>query len=337
MSRAALSAAPLPELLAQVSRSFGLSIRLLPASLRDTVGLAYLLARATDSLADTSTALVRERAAALDRLHAAVCTADAEAVRVLAAAFAPQQAHDAERVLIARLPECLAHLHGLQRDDLADVQRVLGHIVRGQLLDLQRFPDAVRVRALPTRAALEEYTYLVAGSVGEFWTSVCARHVPAFASLPPEDLRALGRRFGSGLQLVNITRDLGEDLACGRCYLPGDELAAQGVPLDAVRRDDAGLLKVWRHWQHEAALRMQDGIRYACALRHARMRAAVALPALLGMRTLEALAQSGERALATRVKVPRRAVYAMLARMAVTLCSPRALQAQAARWDNRAQ
>ena len=40
-------------LLPQVSRSFYLTIRVLPADLRRPVGLAYLLARAADTIADT--------------------------------------------------------------------------------------------------------------------------------------------------------------------------------------------------------------------------------------------------------------------------------------------
>src|SRR3954466_2928350 len=43
-------------LLASVSRSFYLTIRILPAALRAPIGLAYLLARASDTIADTADA-----------------------------------------------------------------------------------------------------------------------------------------------------------------------------------------------------------------------------------------------------------------------------------------
>ena len=41
-------------LLASVSRSFYLTIRILPAKLRGPIGLAYLLARASDTIADSA-------------------------------------------------------------------------------------------------------------------------------------------------------------------------------------------------------------------------------------------------------------------------------------------
>ena len=45
---------PNRQLLEKVSRSFGLSVRLLPPTLQDPVGLAYLLARSTDTVADAT-------------------------------------------------------------------------------------------------------------------------------------------------------------------------------------------------------------------------------------------------------------------------------------------
>ncbi len=34
-----------------------------------------------------------------------------------------------------------------------------------------------------------------------------------------------GKRYGKGLQLINILRDAGSDLRAGRCYFPNEELA----------------------------------------------------------------------------------------------------------------
>ncbi|HEV3409557.1 MAG TPA: squalene/phytoene synthase family protein, partial [Chthoniobacterales bacterium] len=55
-------------ILRSVSRSFYLSIRLLPRRLRDPIALAYLLARATDTIADTAEIDVPVRAEELRRL-----------------------------------------------------------------------------------------------------------------------------------------------------------------------------------------------------------------------------------------------------------------------------
>ncbi len=53
--------AELMEVLKGVSRSFVLTIRALPKGLRRPIGLAYLLARASDTIADTATAPVEAR------------------------------------------------------------------------------------------------------------------------------------------------------------------------------------------------------------------------------------------------------------------------------------
>jgi hypothetical protein len=77
---------------------------------------------------------------------------------------------------------------------------------------------------------------------------------------------------------------------------------------------------------------LQDGMAYARAVNPRRIRAAVALPALLGRRTLSLLRAAGPQALRHHVKVPRREVYTLLARMAWARASHEMLQAE---WDNR--
>jgi farnesyl-diphosphate farnesyltransferase len=317
-------------LLRDVSRSFYLSIRLLPAGLRDAIALAYLLARATDTLADTQALPAAQR---LDLLAGVAAAFDGSgALPAGLPNFAAAQAHAGERRLLEVLGACVEALERLAPADRADVRQVLSHIVRGQSLDLQRFGDAGRVRALPDAAALHEYTYLVAGCVGEFWTDLCWRHVPGYASLEPRAMRELGRTFGCGLQLVNIVRDAGEDLRAGRCYFPADELEALGLaPADILARPQA-FSPVWARWQDAAGSALEAGMAYALAVNPRRIRAAVAIPAVLGRRTLVRVREAGAHALGARVKVPRSEVRALLLRLALGLASRGSVQAQ---WDNR--
>ena len=83
--------------------------------------------------------------------------------------------------------------------------------------------------ALQTNAELDDYTYRVAGCVGEFWTKICRAHLFPEARLDDAQLLANGIRFGKGLQLVNILRDLPADLRKGRCYLPAEKLDEAGL------------------------------------------------------------------------------------------------------------
>lgn len=317
-------------LLRGVSRSFYLSIRLLPAPLREPVAAAYLLARATDTLADTTQLPSATRRAHLSTLAAAI-EGDAgarAAIGGLSSAFAALQEDPHERHLILALPQCLAWLDALGAADQADIRTVLRHITRGQALDIERFGNSPGPVALANADELDEYTWLVAGCVGVFWTDLCFRHLNGFASLSQPEMRALGRAYGSALQLINILRDMGADLAAGRCYLPADALARAGLAPQDVAREPARLAPLYNHWLAQAGARLEQGMRYCMAVNHRRVRAGSALPALIGARTLALLQQAGPVALHQRVKVPRSEVHTILLRLAVTLAATGPLQAQ---------
>src|SRR6266699_2630233 len=133
-------------------------------------------------------------------------------------ALAYLQGDAAERALLESLPDCLEWLEQSKIADRDDVRAVLSKITQGQMLDLHRFDNPEEIRTLRTGADLDEYTYLVAGCVGKFWTQLCFRHVPNFVEMSEEEMSALGDEYGKALQLINILRDAGSDLRAGRCY-----------------------------------------------------------------------------------------------------------------------
>src|SRR5438270_12693425 len=93
--------------------------------------------------------------------------------------FAPLQKNEAERNLIESAELCLRRLVELTAEDRADVRVLLKTITRGQLLDLTRWRSGLA--ALANAEELREYTYLVAGCVGGFWTRLCFRKLLSFA------------------------------------------------------------------------------------------------------------------------------------------------------------
>src|SRR6266487_5713779 len=110
-------------ILRSVSRSFYLSIRFLPAQLREPVALAYLLARTTDTVADTPRISGTLRVETLQTLSKAIQDkASRSIVDDLVASFAPLQQDAAERTLIESLPDCLEGLEHLDMSDDADVR-----------------------------------------------------------------------------------------------------------------------------------------------------------------------------------------------------------------------
>jgi len=309
-------------ILRSVSRSFYLSIRFLPLQMRGPIALAYLLARTTDTVADTTRIPGSVRMQTLKMLSDGIQgKASQEIIIDHVGSFVPLQENAAERTLLNSLPDCLAWLDQVDRADGDDIRVVLEKITQGQMLDLQRFDNPAQVRALQTAADLDEYTYLVAGSVGEFWTRLCFRHLQNFASLIQDEMLALGRCYGMGLQLINVLRDAGTDLRAGRCYFPEDELGAIGLTPAQILSEPDRFQPIYQRWMEKAQKGLDCGIQYSCAIRNRRVRVATALPALIGARTLALLRKAGASALHQTIKVPRREVRAMIMSLAVTLAS----------------
>jgi farnesyl-diphosphate farnesyltransferase len=324
------------DLLRSVSRSFYLSLAVLPSPVRPAIGLAYLLARAADTIADTRLIDRRLRVTHLLALRDEFDAATPGRLEAIVAATGSAQSLEAERVLLERLPDCLAGYRALPAEDRRRVRCVLGTIIEGMTEDLARFPgeDEGGLNALETRADLDRYTYLVAGCVGEFWTEVHVAHRPRLRHWDLETMIALGIRFGKALQLTNVLRDLPRDLRQGRCYLPSHDLALLGLePKDLLDpRAGSQLRPLLVELLNVALDHYEAGWRYTFAIpkREARMRLACAWPLLIGLRTLDLLAQAPNWLdPAVVLKVPRIRVYGMMAQSVATVWSTRALSRKA--------
>jgi len=283
------------KVLREVSRSFYLSLRFLPGGFRETASLGYLLARISDTIADTEAVGVEERRILLGEFCALVHEGgEVDSFgRRLVERFVPPQRHEGERVLMDSSVHCLHWLRSLEEEPQRLIRELLGHITEGQGWDLERFEGAGVVR-LAEEGELERYAYLVAGCVGEFWTELGFLADRNYSRVPKAELRERGRRYGMGLQLVNILRDVPEDLLKGRCYLPG-----------TGGTEPEELLAAMRPWLVKAEEWMGEGLVYARMIRGRRLRFASALPAMIGERTLVQLRTAGWEELATRVKVSR--------------------------------
>jgi len=282
-------------LLRAVSRSFYLTLRVLPAPIRPQISLAYLLARATDTIADTD-AVPRAKRIVLLREFQSLTRVPA------LGALAENQALPAERLLLERLDECLALLDTFTTVDRRLIQQLLNTIITGQIFDLETFPG--NLVALGDDAALDRYTYLVAGCVGEFWTQMCQAHLPGLENLSV----AAGVRFGKGLQLVNILRDLPRDYAIGRCYLPVEN------PHDA-----AEVGPVYAKWLDAAVAHLDAGWEYTLTIpvNQKRLRLACVWPLWIGLKTIARLRHANPLDPTQRVKVARAEVYGIMAQSIV--------------------
>ena len=370
----------LTRLLRDVSRSFYLTLRILPSRVRPQIGLAYLLARATDTIADTEIVPVAERLDTLEQLRrrilgttttpcpfsrfaesgfengvkratspSAAATCRREARR---AGNPPQQAggllhselssqtdsqsggpadapRASERLLLNRIEEALTILGAMSQPDRELIREVLGVITDGQALDLQRFGGASqdRMAALETDQELVDYTYRVAGCVGEFWTKICRAHLFPRADLDDKFLLHNGVLFGQGLQLVNILRDLPRDLRLGRCYLPREKLGPAGLnPGDLLHPENEPRLRpIYDAYLDRAESHLRAGWAYTCALpfRSPRVRLACAWPILIGARTVTQLRRANILDSAHRVKISRKEVRGVIFRSLAAYPFPR--------------
>lgn len=321
-----MSQSSLNELLKQTSRSFYLTLRVLPRAVRPQIGLAYLLARTTDTIADTEIVPAPKRLQALQQLRDRIL---GQRTNVLDfTELAHRQGLPAERLLLEHCDVSLALLHQLAPADRQRVRTVLATIISGQKLDLQRFVDASvgNVVALQNEGELDDYTYRVAGCVGEFWTLICRAHLFPNANLDEARLLAEGIRFGKGLQIVNILRDLPADLRKGRCYLPADQVARLGLaPADLIQTaNEPKIRPLYERYLDLAEAHLAAGWAYTNTIprNQARVRLGCAWPILIGRETLKRLRAASVLDPNGRVKISRSDVRRILLRSVLRYPNP---------------
>ncbi|NPT44045.1 farnesyl-diphosphate farnesyltransferase [Paraburkholderia sp. 1N] len=309
-------------LLKGVSRSFYLTLRVLPVGMRDPIGLAYLLARAADTIADTSLISPEQRLAMLLSLRGQVNGApdDGALFQRMAAEVAGQQVQSDEKVLLESLGPALEVLSQLSESDRKAVREIVSTLTEGMEFDLRTFPDerSGEIAALREYEELDRYTYLVAGCVGDFWTTMTYAHMPGTLKERPEIMARRGVRFGKALQMTNVLRDCGKDLRIGRCYLPQTmldqhALSAQDLlqPANSVRARPLMIELVRKTLDH-----FREALDYTLAIPalSVRLRLACLWPILIGLDTLLLLVDSDAWLDPAKVsKVRRNQVYQIIA------------------------
>jgi farnesyl-diphosphate farnesyltransferase len=331
--------ASLNELLRATSRSFYLTLRVLPKAIRSQIGLAYLLARTADTIADTDVVPLNQRLEALQKLRERILDKNAGPLNL--SELAGQQGAPEERRLLEKVGESLEALRAFSPEDQKTIRDVLGTITGGQELDLKRFaspessvekhmPEPPQVMALETAVELDDYTYRVAGCVGEFWSKICRAHLFPQARLDERQFMTDGIRFGKGLQLINILRDLPADLKKGRCYLPTEKLEPLKLSPQTMLSpvNERHFRELFHEYLGKAEGHLWAGWDYVNTLpfNQFRVRLACAWPILIGLETIEKLREANVIELQQGVKISRQEVRWILFR-SIIACSFRKLWA----------
>ncbi|MDH2429643.1 phytoene/squalene synthase family protein [Sphaerisporangium sp. TRM90804] len=265
---------------AKHGRSYYLATLLLPAWKRRHVHALYGFARYADEIVD-SFDMTSDRGAALEAL----------AGRLAAA------------------------LDGAPVDD--PVLPAFAHTVRSfgvDPADVMAFMESMRADLSVTRyATYEDLLGYMEGSAAVIGTMM----LPVLEALPGAAARARepARQLGLAFQLTNFLRDVGEDLARGRVYLPMEDLEKFGVEVDDLGAASAG--QAVRDLVAFEAGRARDHYRQALAgvdLLVPSSRPCIRASYDLYGGILDEIEGAGHDVLAARARVPRRRRLAIFAR-----------------------
>ena len=225
--------------LPRVSRTFALSILSLPEGLSESLCAAYLLCRVVDSIEDANPIAPDTRTSLFDTFDA-LMRGEAGSLPEFEARFSDEAIGmaEADRALCKGSGAVFRVFRALPAPDQEAIRPWVLEMSRG-MREYAGRADAegkTRLRDVPD---LERYCYFVAGTVGELLTSLFERAVPTVSDEARVRARSHATRFGLGLQMVNVLKDVAEDLDRGACFLPEDVLERHGVRRDALLSPEA--------------------------------------------------------------------------------------------------
>lgn len=337
--------------LPSVSRTFALTIRVLPGPLRDPVTVAYLLCRLADLLEDATGCDPGARIEGLETLAQGIATA-AFSPAELTAALAPAALLPLPDDASARLFRGRETVFRAYASLPGEAQEVVSRWVQAMALGMASFVDRERragdpaspVRVvLDTAEEMQRYAYYVAGTVGHLLTDLFSLHLGSGAA-QTERLRALAVPFGLGLQYTNILQDLAEDRRRGWSYVPEELARAHGTSVRALEEpaERSRALRVVGSVVQEAAAYLDRAMEYTLLLprRTPRLRLFCAWPVLFSVRTLVRI--WGEEQVfigSERVRISRPEVRRVIGLASASCLSNRALlrvyRAEKARLEQR--
>jgi farnesyl-diphosphate farnesyltransferase len=308
-----------------VSRTFALTIPVLPDDLAVVMTNAYLLCRLADTIEDDPGLRAEQKS----RFHArfvAVVRGE-EAAQPFAEDLAPllsARVLPAEHDLVRNTAAVIRVTHSFSAAERAALTRCIAIMCRG----MPEFQRSKSLRGLEDHAELAEYCYYVAGVVGEMITELFCLHCPELMPKRQEMLR-LAVSFGQGLQMTNILKDIWDDRQAGACWLPRSVFAG-GYDLSQLES-----------WHSEPAFRA--GLNELIGVGHAHLRNALEYTCLVPKRetgirrfclwaiglavlTLRKIHRHPTFRSGSEVKVSRRTVKATVLTTNLTLMSNRALR-----------
>lgn len=304
--------------LRKVSRTFSRPIEVLPGDLRKAVTCGYLLCRIVDAIEDNAAFTLGDRDARYRAFHDVI---QGESVVEFERSWSGVDGSPRQEIeLCSQVDRVMAVLDTVPSEMREAVLRWVTEMARGMQIYSHRPAGPDGVIAPSTTEDLQRYCYFVAGTVGHMLTELFSCEIGLDQSDPiARQLSENAEAFGTGLQLVNILKDITDDLHRGWSFVPRSLCSAQGLTnrdlVDPSRRTAA----------HEAVMPLFDLTRrnlgraldYALAVpaEHREIRLFCLLPLWLAVKTVglaygnDAMFTPGEA-----VKVSRQEVDVVIAR-----------------------
>ena len=274
-------------ILGSVSRTFALTIPLLPPAIEVVVGNTYLLCRIIDTIEDAAELSPIDKQELSKLFLEAVLGAISVETFVSPCLEALKNYSNVDELdLIAHTPTVLRILHTFPDADQAAISRCVCIMSDG----MSHFHGRQTQEGLKDLAEFEEYCYVVAGVVGELLTSIFSNYSTEFAK-QIEGHEQLAIAFGQALQMTNILKDS-----------PADR--ARGVSWKPASMTQTALLKI-------AYEKLQNSMRYILLIpgNEIGMRRFCFLAFGLAVMTLEKIATRREFSNQSEVKLSRNTVW----------------------------
>ena len=309
-----------------VSRTFALTIPVLPGELAKVVTNAYLLCRLADTIED-DVALTDVQKSGFHARFVRIVEG-AESAEPFAAELAPllgARTLADERDLVRNTAKVVRITHGFTRAERDALTRCVRIMCRG----MPAFQRNKSLAGLADLRHLDEYCYYVAGVVGEMLTELFLLHCPELEPQRERMLR-LAVSFGQGLQMTNILKDIWDDRRGDTCWLPRSVFERHGCNLDAIESQHssssfaAGLDEL----VGIAHAHLRNALDYSCMIprRESGIRKFCLWAIGLAVLTLRKIHNNPAFMSGTEVKVSRRTVKATVLTTNLALKSNRALR-----------
>lgn len=310
-----------------VSRTFALTIPVLPGELADVVTNAYLLCRLADTIEDDAGLDDSQKTAFHARFVRVV--EGLESAEAFAADLAPRLSErtlEEERDLVRNTARVIRMTLGFSAAERSALTRCLRIMCRG----MPQFQRNKSAAGLPSLRHLDEYCYYVAGVVGEMLTELFVLHCPELASRREEMLR-LAVSFGQGLQMTNILKDIWDDRQTGTCWLPRSVFERHGFDLGTIEsaNDSPAFAAGLNELIGIAHSHLRDALDYSCHIpkRQAGIRKFCLWAIGMAVLTLRRIHDNPAFTAGAEVKISRRAVKTTVVTTNLLLRSNRALKA----------